>query len=192
MTELDNDEKECDLLLEQYKLLRNEALVRSEMQYKILGFGAGGIGTLIGIAFQFKVLPLFLVLPLAIIASMILFYAERDSILNIRKHIGKLEKKRIKDEELREEVGKSDKFKRLAYRHFDFASYTILITLLFGCIIGILSFQGEVSGFGILNNPKFKLTVAIIYSVTGLCLFSYYLHQSHKGQTHIPKKDRIN
>ncbi len=174
------DRKEWELLLEEYRSLRNEALAKMERQYKIIGLGVGGIGTLLGIAFQFQIYPLFLVLPLAIVSSMVLFDAERDSILNIGGYICNLEKEIITNSKLKGwEVWLRDgSEKRKAYKHFDYASLAILFVLLIGCIIGILCFSGEVSGFEILNNFLFRYIIASVYFVIGFYLFICYCWES--------------
>jgi len=173
-----NDEKEWELLLEEYNSLRSEALEKMERQYRIISLGVGGVGTLLAIAFQLQVYPLFLVLPLAIIASMILYDSERDAIMNIGEYVFNLEQEflansKVKGWEtwLREGAKKGEFEKRKPYRHFDYASLTILFTLLIGCIIGIFSFSGEVKGFEILNSSLFRIIIALIYFLVGLCLF---------------------
>lgn len=175
-----SDEKEWELLLEEYKSLREEALAKMERQYRIIGLGVGGIGILLSMAFQFQVYPLFLVLPLSIISSMVLFDAERDSILNIGEYTYNLEKEIITNSKLKgwEVWLREGTKKRKAYMHFDYASFSILFFLFIGSIIGIICFKCEVSGFEILTMPLFKYILVSTYLVAGSCLFISYCRES--------------
>ena len=52
-----NNEKEkheWDLVLEEYKTLRQEISNKMDKQYQIMGLGVGGISVLLGFAFAFQ------------------------------------------------------------------------------------------------------------------------------------------
>jgi len=146
------EEKEWLFKIEMYKSLREESLGKMERQYRVIGFGVGGIGVLLGIAFQFQVYPLFLTLPILIIASMILFAAERDSIINVAEYLGHLERELISkqnvngwDTWLRKKMQQEKKeYGSKAYMYFDSSAISILLVLLGGSILGILFFSGNV------------------------------------------------
>ncbi|MGF7118578.1 hypothetical protein [Methanobacterium oryzae] len=175
---------EWELLIEEYKSLREEALAKMERQYRVIGLGIGGIGILLGIAFQFQIYPLFLILPTLIILSMVLFDSERDSLLNIGEYIAEMEKGIIINNKLKgwemwirmpKDIEKQkEKTRREAYKHFDYASFLILFFLLLGCILGIICFSGQIIGFEGLTNIYFRYSLSFFYILVGLFLLYRY------------------
>lgn len=179
------DEIECKFKIEVYKSLREEALAKMERQYRVIGLGAGGIGVLLGIAFQFQVYPLFLIIPLLIILSMAMYDAERGAILNIGKYMGALERELISknnlngwDNWLVQMSGDDKSKKRKTYINFDYAAFSFLLALLMGCVIGIISFQGNIKGFEEFTNLYIRYAFALIYVAVGLYFWYLYCKRS--------------
>jgi hypothetical protein len=179
------DEKEFQFKIEIYKSLREEALAKMERQYKVIGLGVGGIGVLLGIAFQFKVYPLFLIIPLSIIASMVIFDSERGAMFNIGKYMRRIERELICETNVQgwenwliEKAKGDNKLKRRTYMHFDYAALSILLVLLVGCIIGIIEFKGDISGFEGLTNFNIRFAIALFYSAVGFYFWYLYCRGS--------------
>ena len=79
---------EWELLIEEYKSLRQEQLNKMDKQYQITGLGIGAIATLLAAAYENLIYPLFLILPLVILAFMALYEAESRAI-NTRRRVYK-------------------------------------------------------------------------------------------------------
>jgi esterase/lipase len=58
------EEIQWEFFIEQYKWLRQELLNKKDKQYQVTGLSIGGIATLLGLAFQYDIYALFLLIPL--------------------------------------------------------------------------------------------------------------------------------
>lgn len=178
------DEK-WEFIIEQYKWLRQEQLNKKDKQYQITSLGIGGIVALLGIAFQFDVYSLFLLIPIVIIISIVMFDAECHAIINISDYGYNLEEaiiSNIDDGKLKalgwerwlRENRLNDNVTNKAepYYIFDLASKLALFTLYFGCVLYII--------VGFTKNSTqliwvFALVICAFYFLLGLCLFYYYI-----------------
>ena len=80
-----------ELLIEEYKSLRQEQLNKMDKQYQITGLGTGAIATLLAAAYEHLIYPLFLILPLVILAFMALYEAESRAIIRAGEYIKNFE-----------------------------------------------------------------------------------------------------
>ena len=151
----DKADYKWDLIMEECKSLREEELNKMDKQYKIVSLGVGGIGVLLGIAFEKNIYSLFLILPLIILSSMSLFDAERGSIKNVGAYLRFVEEKVIAEDSLVDIMGwerwleGSDRVgtdpkrhdngnRRKHYINFDCACLTILFVFYLACVYGII------------------------------------------------------
>jgi hypothetical protein len=181
--------EEWQLILEEYKTLREEQFDKMERQYQITGLGVGGIATLLAAAYQYKIYPIFLILPLVILALMALYEAESCAIIRAGEYIKKLESEIIIEHKdlgwerwlassedsclPSEKTGK--KFQ--VYDIIDNASRIILFLLFLVCITGILTVSND-SEF--IIRTEFRYLLAILYSALGVGLFLFYWIKQNK------------
>ena len=162
----DEKEREWNLILEEYKSLREEIIEKMERQYQIVGLGVGGVSLLLGFAFESKYYALFWFLPLIIISCMILFSTERTAIQNVGNYIRSLEKKFIKDEEIGwERWLTSDKNRLKTYDHNEISSLFILYILYMISVFGIAAYASAP-----LAQNWIKNTIIAIYIIISICI----------------------
>ena len=139
-----NDPK-WELIVEEYRFLRKEEINKMEKQYTILSLGVGGIGLLIGIAFEKNSYPIFMILPLIILLSMSLFDAEREAIKNIGDYLYSVEKNILGLEGFKGIKGWERwlKPRRKPYQNYDRACFAILFIFYFACVFGIYALSVE-------------------------------------------------
>lgn len=93
-----NDEKKIDIVLEEYKTLRNETQSRSQKQFFSISASLIAVGTLVGIFLQNTInnSPILLIIPWILTVFGIIWVDNAEAIRRIGKFIGEeIEKKKI-------------------------------------------------------------------------------------------------
>jgi hypothetical protein len=175
MSEKENEEWE--LIIEEYKSLRQEQLNKMDKQYQITGLGIGAIATLLATAYEKLIYPLFLILPLVILSFMALYEAESCAIIRVGEYIKKLETDKINENnELGWErwlaIGNKDKSR--IYNLIDHSSRCVLFLLYIGCILGMITFPERESNFLFLSGDIFRYVLASLYVLVGTGIFLVY------------------
>jgi hypothetical protein len=172
-----NGNEEWQLILEEYKTLRQEQLNKMDKQYQITGLGTGGVATLLALAYEKTIYPLFLILPLVILALMALYEAESGAIIRAGEYIKNLEMATITNHnELGWERWLSNedrnrtcnKDKARVYNFIDHSSRCVLFLLYFGCILGIITQQGA---FVLPGGDVSRYVLAGLYILIGTAIF---------------------
>lgn len=169
----DKCDLERDLLLEEYKSLRQEQMNKMDKQYMITGLGIGGIAALLTAAFEKEIYPLFLILPLVILAVMTLYEAESYAIIRAGEYIKAFEENFItENKNLGWERWLKEKNKGTIYDLIDHSSRSILFFLYIGCILGIYAFPDDGGEFGFLSEIEFRYLLFAIYALIGVVFIS--------------------
>jgi len=181
MTEKVNEE--WQLIIEEYKSLRQEQLNKMDRQYQITGLGIGGIATLLAAAYEALIYPLFLILPLVVIAFMALYEAESRAIIRAGEYIKKLEVDVISEhKELGWErwLAAEDQRKSGIYNLIDHSSRFVLFLLYVGCILGTITFPEKESYFSFLGGDMFRNLLVSLYVLVGTAIFLVYTFGQNK------------
>lgn len=169
-----NCKRAWELILEECKTLRNEELNKMDKQYQIVGLSVGGIATLLGLAIQYNVYPLFIILPIIIISAMSLYHFERLSILNVGLYIYNLEniflQNKIKtDAKILgwETWIRKESKSRYTYAFIELISTFSLFSIYLLCVYGILASPSSVVGFKFFNSSLFRYSISLFYIFFG-------------------------
>jgi hypothetical protein len=185
-------DEEWELILEEYKSLRQEQLNKMDKQYQITGIGIGGVATLLAAAYEELIYPLFLILPLVIIAFMALYEAESGAIIRAGEYIKILETDILKKHselgwerwlatEHKDKTCIGNKPKTRIYNLIDHSSRCVLFLLYMGCILGIITFPEQKSDFIFLGGDIFRYILTSLYILIGAGIFLVYtLEQKNK------------
>ncbi|WP_440954159.1 hypothetical protein ACSAZK_10870 [Methanosarcina sp. Mfa9] len=184
MQESSGGDKGCewDLILEEFRSLREEELGKMDKQYKILALGVSGTGTLLGLAFQYSLYPLFLVLPLIILSFMSLYHWERLSILNAAEYIRGLEGHFIKDypESGWERWLKKHPKKCAVYAFTELVSTFCVFCIYLLCIYGILASDFGTGSFIFIGSLRFRYLASAFYFLLGALIFLIFNYKNLK------------
>ena len=189
---VEKENEEWGLIIEEYKSLRQEQLNKMDKQYQITGLGIGGVATLLAAAYEALIYPLFLILPLVILAFMALYEAESGAIIRAGEYIKKLETNIINTHnelgwerwlatEDQDKTRTSGKDRARIYNLIDHSSRCVLFLLYIGCILGIITFPERKSDFVFLGGDIFRYALASLYTLVGAGVFLVYtLEQKNK------------
>ncbi len=175
---IDNNGHEWELVLEEYKSLREEELNKMDKQYQIIGLGTGGIGALLSLAIEFKVYSLFLLLPLMIISMMSLYHFERMSILNIGGYVKNLEDEYIKTGVQRDKgtlgwekwLEKNIEKRRIYIIIEMFSTISLFLIFLLSIYVITISPPTE-KGLELITSTQSRDIIALIYLLFGCFIF---------------------
>ena len=184
-----------------------------DKQYQITGLGIGGIATLLAAAYQATIYPLFLILPLVILAVMAMYEAESRAIIRAGEYIKKLETKIIIENKdlgwerwlasppedqtningLHKSCEETSARSRI-YNLIDLASRCVLFLLYLGCIPGIITSPTVKNNFIFVGGDIFRYIIFGFYSLLGLAVFLFYLIEQNKKRKAInetPSRSKI-
>ncbi|MCQ1534733.1 hypothetical protein FTO70_03305 [Methanosarcina sp. KYL-1] len=153
-----------------------------DKQYKILALEVTGTGTLLGLAFQYSLYPLFLILPLIILSFMSLYHWERLSIINAGEYIRELESSFIKEyPELGWERWLLKSPKRCAvYAFTELVSTFCVFCIYLLCVYGILSSDFGAGSFALIGSLWFRYLASALYFLLGVAIFLMYNDENLK------------
>lgn len=183
MAEKDNGERE--LIIEEYKSLRQEQLNKMDKQYQITGVGIGAIATLLATAYEKLIYPLFLILPLVILGFIALYEAESRAIISAAEYIKELETEIIREHpKLGWERWLKNKGRSKIYNLIDHSSRFIFLLLYIGCILGIIAFPEQEGKFMFLSGDLFRNILVVFYTLIGLAIFLFYTSKQSKKRSY--------
>lgn len=171
-----------ELTLEEFRSLREEELGKMDKQYKILALEVGGTGALLGLAFQYSLYPIFLILPLIILSFMSLYHWERLSILNAGEYIRELEERFIDENKgpgWERWLVKSPE-RCAVYAFTELVSTFCVFCIYLLCIYGILASNFGEGSFALIGSLRFRYLASAFYFLLGALLFLIYNHKNLK------------